>query len=116
MNNRRVALVIFLIALILLSAGFIVFFSRQISRKSTLQTNLLKTAPAGTATTSQAAKNSAAAKPAPATFTDAQINAKIAATKQQINSASKGRSLTDDELYFLSFPKEAALQKLQQGQ
>jgi hypothetical protein len=117
MNSKRIALIVFLIGLVLLAVGFVIFFSQSMTRKNNLQTNLLK-APlsADQAANNQGHKNSTANPAAPKVFTDEQINQKIEATKQQINQQAKNRALTDSELYFLSAPRAAAIKALQTGQ
>ncbi len=112
MNERKIALVVFLIGLILLSIGFIIFFGQSQSRRNNLKTDVLTAAPAAQdKLNNQPASTQAPSKTEP-TFTEEQINQKIEATRQTINEQSRNRALTDQELYFLSFPREAAIKEL----
>jgi|GEM_PF-6783197 len=113
MDIKKLSLIIFLLCVILLSVGIIVFIGREQSRQRNLRLSAWQTPPlAENALNNQKAANPAAAP----NFTEEQIRKKIDDKKQQIGASSKGRTLTDDELYFLSFPREAAVKDLQNNQ
>ena len=106
MSARKIALIIFLIGLIVLSIGLIVAFNRNQSRQANLQADKLNQPPAATAN-NQPVKSAASG----GQLTEQEIQQKIDAKKAEIKAAAKGRAYNNEELFFLSFPREAVLQE-----
>lgn len=117
METRKIALIIFLIALIFLALGVIVYVARQRAEVKNLQTGKISV-PVGVSgnkaatTTGNTGVVTKEGKP----ITEEQINAKIEATKAQISQGAKGRAYTSDELFFISSPRKAAISELQKSQ
>lgn len=129
METRKIALIIFLVSLIFLSLGVIVYVARQRSEISSLQTTKLALPNAKSKiisvnnatdtpeTTSNTSETTVVTKDGkPITITEEQIKAKIEAKKAQISQQSKGRAYTSSELYFISFPREAVVSELENNQ
>lgn len=114
MGTKKIALIIFLIALILLSIGFVIFATRN--SKNSLNPGALNQSAIQENLDNQVPDNPAKEGPAAhIQFTDEQIEQKIEEKKQIISEQAKDRPFTDDELYFLSFPEEAAVEELKRN-
>ncbi len=108
MDTKKISLIIFLVGLIIISIGFIIFFNRESSRKSNLRANTLITPK----TSKQIEASPQATKGQQPTITEEQINQAIQAKRQQINTQAKGRALTDQELEFIGSPRETVIKDL----
>lgn len=110
MDSKKIALVSFLIGLIILSVGFIVFFQRAQNHKSELLTDQLATPKV----VDDKINNSASAKPQEKVFTEEQIQQKINEMKTQLSNSKNAKKsvYTDEELYFLGNPRQAAIDEL----
>jgi len=110
MNFKKIALIVFLIGLIILSIGFIIFVSREQGRKNNLQTKILFEPRSGEADKLENnQKNNPALAPIPS---EEAIQTTIQETKQQISQEAEGRAFTDEELFFISNPRQAAIDKI----
>jgi len=115
METRKIALIIFLISLIFLSLGIVVYVARQRSEVNTLQTNKLSTpVNKGNIGASNNATGSAgivtnSGQP----ITEEQIQAKIEVKKAQITQEAKGRAYTSEELFFIASPRQAVISELE---
>jgi hypothetical protein len=129
METRKIALIIFLVSLIFLSLGVIVYVARQRSEINSLQTTKLtlpdtksKINPVNNTTgtpeiSSDTGGTAVVTKDGKSiTITEEQIKAKIEAKKAQISQQAKGRAYTSSELYFISFPREAVVSELENNQ
>lgn len=116
METRKIALIIFLISLIFLSLGVVVYVARQRSEVNTLQTNKLST-PVGQ-TTPKASNNSNTASSTDVVnnegkpITEEEIKAGIEAKKAQISKEAKGRDYTSEEINFMLFPRQVVIDEL----
>jgi len=115
METRKIALIIFLTALIFLSLGMVMYVLRQGSEVKNLQANKLSASPVtGTAqpTVGTSSPNLVTKEGKP--ITEEEIKAKIDAKKIQITEATKGRAYTSEELFFVFHPRQAAISELKQ--
>jgi predicted Holliday junction resolvase-like endonuclease len=108
MDTKKVALIIFLIGVVFLSAGIIIFYSREQGKKNELRIESLNTPK-----TQEAEKRINEQKQVQEkVITEEQITQKIEETRQQINQKPKGTALSDSDLEFIGSPREAAIKEL----
>ena len=108
MDTKKIALIIFLIGVVFLSAGFIIFYSRGQGKKSELRTESLNTPKAQEAERKINEQKQTQEK----VVTEEQITQKIEETRQQINQKPKGAALSDSDLEFIGSPREAVIKEL----
>jgi hypothetical protein len=117
METRKIALIIFLVALIFLSLGAIVYVARQKSAGNNLQTaKLAAPLPAANQGVTGAAGNNGLVAESGKPITEEQITAKIAEKQTAISRKTSAKQYTDDELMFLSSPRQTAISELKAGQ
>jgi hypothetical protein len=117
METRKIALIIFLAGLIFLSLGAIVYVIRQKSADNNLQTAKLAVPPAAVKPgTADSAAGSGLVTKEGKPITEEQITAKIAEKQTAISRKTSAKQYTDDELMFLSSPRQAAISELKAGQ
>lgn len=117
METRKIALIIFLVGLIFLSLGAIVYVARQRSEVNNLQTGKIAASPAVSSGDSAAkAGDSGLVTAEGRPISEEQITAKIEATKAQISQKAKGRDYTSEEISFMLFPRQTAINELKKGQ
>jgi len=115
MDFRKISLIIFISAVIILAVGVLFYIWREQGRSRNLNTQKMDVQPAAEQPAAGSQAAAAAKTKAVPEPTEAQIQARITEKKTIINQTSKGRPYTDEELYFMSFPRAAAIKELKAG-
>lgn len=119
METRKIASIIFLVSLIFLSLGMVVYIVRQRSVASNLQSQKLSSPPAssnsGNLDNSATASSTGIVTKEGKSVTEEQIQTKIVEKQNEIKKKTSAKEYTNDELIFLSAPRQAVINELKAG-